>query len=101
MVISNFRFFVSDFSIYNLRSTIYNRKKLLFQVSQIPQNEIPILFPRPIEVKSMDAQRPRNEIIKLVMVTDMDNLLRSGSKDLTNSFIKRRRLFYLTKIRGR
>ncbi len=49
----------------------------------------------------MDTQRPGNEIIKLVMVTDMDNLLGSGSEDLTNSLVKPGCLFHLTKIRGR
>ena len=48
----------------------------------------------------MDAQRPRNEIIKLVMVTYMDNFLGANSENLANSLVKPHRLFYLTKIRG-
>ena len=49
----------------------------------------------------MNPDRAWDEIVKLVMVADMDDLLRAGLKDPANSLVKTRGLLHLAKIRGR
>ena len=42
----------------------------------------------------MDSQSPGNEIIKLIVVADMDNFWGIGCEDLTNSAVKVDRLLH-------
>src|SRR4030042_4046830 len=72
----------------------------LLQILQTPENELSHPFTGSIEVEGLDPQSPGDEVIKIVVITHIDNLLRIHVEDITALLIELGRLLHDVKVGG-
>jgi hypothetical protein len=75
-------------------------QQLLFQFAETAENEFSLSFARSIEVVGLDPQSPGDEVIKIIVITHMDNLLRIHLEDITDLLIELGRFFHDVEVRG-